>query len=195
MHSKRQRAQTAGLLASPAQESVGPPRLRGDPGVGCGGASSLINHLTYSGNVCALECPAINLSPIPLHSIHVFILSFCNGEKLYVMVWRTIIFLIICNYTVSQVFLAKILTISSFCFYFSFYYFYKKMLVAGPHLCQINTSGCRLILERMEVTAVATQGAWESSHWVTSYILIFTDSGRNWKQYWQEGNIWVCSFI
>ncbi|XP_028637072.1 contactin-associated protein-like 3 isoform X1 [Grammomys surdaster] len=40
--------------------------------------------------------------------------------------------------------------------------------------------------ERMEVTAVATQGGYGSSDWVTSYLLMFSDGGRNWKQYHQE---------
>ncbi|XP_076989767.1 contactin-associated protein-like 4 isoform X1 [Tamandua tetradactyla] len=44
--------------------------------------------------------------------------------------------------------------------------------------------------ERMEVTAVATQGGYGSSDWVTSYLLMFSDSGRNWKQYRQEDSIW-----
>uniref|UniRef100_H0VVI0 Contactin-associated protein-like 3 n=1 Tax=Cavia porcellus TaxID=10141 RepID=H0VVI0_CAVPO len=43
--------------------------------------------------------------------------------------------------------------------------------------------------ERMEVTAVATQGGYGSSDWVTSYLLMFSDGGRNWKQYRQEENI------
>uniref|UniRef100_A0A8C0WP19 Contactin associated protein like 3 n=1 Tax=Castor canadensis TaxID=51338 RepID=A0A8C0WP19_CASCN len=43
--------------------------------------------------------------------------------------------------------------------------------------------------ERMEVTAVATQGGYGSSNWVTSYLLMFSDSGRNWRQYRQEGSI------
>nr|XP_025747373.1 contactin-associated protein-like 3 [Callorhinus ursinus] len=41
----------------------------------------------------------------------------------------------------------------------------------------------------MEVTAVATQGGYGSSDWVTSYILMFSDGGRNWKQYRQEESI------
>ncbi|XP_004600570.2 contactin-associated protein-like 4 isoform X2 [Sorex araneus] len=44
--------------------------------------------------------------------------------------------------------------------------------------------------EKMEVTAVATQGGYGSSNWVTSYLLMFSDSGRNWKQYRQEDSIW-----
>ncbi|XP_027472521.1 contactin-associated protein-like 3 isoform X2 [Zalophus californianus] len=43
--------------------------------------------------------------------------------------------------------------------------------------------------ERMEVTAVATQGGYGSSDWVTSYVLMFSDGGRNWKQYRQEESI------
>lgn len=46
----------------------------------------------------------------------------------------------------------------------------------------------------MEITAVATQGGYGSSNWVTSYLLMFSDSGRNWKQYRQEDSIWVCFF-
>uniref|UniRef100_F7IR21 Contactin associated protein family member 4 n=1 Tax=Callithrix jacchus TaxID=9483 RepID=F7IR21_CALJA len=44
--------------------------------------------------------------------------------------------------------------------------------------------------ERMEVTAVATQGGYGSSNWVISYLLMFSDSGWNWKQYRQEDSIW-----
>uniref|UniRef100_A0A2K5MAD8 Contactin associated protein family member 4 n=1 Tax=Cercocebus atys TaxID=9531 RepID=A0A2K5MAD8_CERAT len=44
--------------------------------------------------------------------------------------------------------------------------------------------------ERMEVTAVATQGGYGSSNWVTSYLVMFSDSGWNWKQYRQEDSIW-----
>ncbi|XP_011845494.1 PREDICTED: contactin-associated protein-like 4 isoform X1 [Mandrillus leucophaeus] len=44
--------------------------------------------------------------------------------------------------------------------------------------------------ERMEVTAVATQGGYGSSNWVTSYLLMFSDSGWNWKQHRQEDSIW-----
>ncbi|XP_036130146.1 contactin-associated protein-like 4 isoform X1 [Molossus molossus] len=44
--------------------------------------------------------------------------------------------------------------------------------------------------ERMEITAVATQGGYGSSNWVTTYLLMFSDSGRNWKQYRQEDSIW-----
>ena len=41
---------------------------------------------------------------------------------------------------------------------------------------------------RVEITAVATQGRFGSSDWVTSYSLMFSDTGRNWKQYKQEDN-------
>ncbi|XP_044938972.1 contactin-associated protein-like 3 [Mustela putorius furo] len=43
--------------------------------------------------------------------------------------------------------------------------------------------------ERMEVTAVATQGGYGSSDWVTSYVLMFSDGGRNWKQYRREESV------
>ncbi|KAI4574887.1 hypothetical protein MJG53_002827 [Ovis ammon polii x Ovis aries] len=44
---------------------------------------------------------------------------------------------------------------------------------------------------RVEITAVATQGRYGSSDWVTSYSLMFSDTGRNWKQYKQEDSIWT----
>ncbi|XP_036277629.1 contactin-associated protein-like 5 [Pipistrellus kuhlii] len=44
---------------------------------------------------------------------------------------------------------------------------------------------------RVEVTAVATQGRYGSSDWVTSYSLLFSDTGHNWKQYQQEDSIWT----
>ncbi|KAK2822855.1 hypothetical protein Q5P01_022920 [Channa striata] len=40
--------------------------------------------------------------------------------------------------------------------------------------------------ERTTVTAVATQGRYGSSDWLTSYLLMFSDTGHNWKQYRQE---------
>uniref|UniRef100_A0A672V786 Contactin associated protein family member 5 n=1 Tax=Strigops habroptila TaxID=2489341 RepID=A0A672V786_STRHB len=45
--------------------------------------------------------------------------------------------------------------------------------------------------DRLEIVAVATQGRYGSSDWVTSYTLMFSDTGRNWKQYRQDDTIWV----
>ncbi|XP_014862036.1 PREDICTED: contactin-associated protein-like 4 [Poecilia mexicana] len=43
--------------------------------------------------------------------------------------------------------------------------------------------------ERTKITAVATQGRYGSSDWLTSYQLMFSDTGHNWKQYRQEDSI------
>ncbi|XP_047446581.1 contactin-associated protein-like 4 isoform X2 [Mugil cephalus] len=43
--------------------------------------------------------------------------------------------------------------------------------------------------ERTKVTAVATQGRYGSSDWLTSYLLMFSDTGHNWKQLRQEDSI------
>ncbi|KAK6315599.1 hypothetical protein J4Q44_G00131230 [Coregonus suidteri] len=43
--------------------------------------------------------------------------------------------------------------------------------------------------ERTEITAVATQGRYGSSDWVSSFLLMFSDTGRNWKQYRQEDSV------
>ncbi|XP_058496196.1 contactin-associated protein-like 4 isoform X3 [Solea solea] len=40
--------------------------------------------------------------------------------------------------------------------------------------------------ERTRITAVATQGRYGSSDWLSSYLLMFSDTGHNWKQYRQE---------
>lgn len=45
--------------------------------------------------------------------------------------------------------------------------------------------------DRVEIAAVATQGRYGSSDWVTSYALMFSDTGRNWKQYRQDDTVWV----
>uniref|UniRef100_A0A665TRL0 Contactin associated protein like 3 n=1 Tax=Echeneis naucrates TaxID=173247 RepID=A0A665TRL0_ECHNA len=42
---------------------------------------------------------------------------------------------------------------------------------------------------RTQITAVATQGRYGSSDWLTAYLLMFSDTGHNWKQYRQEDNI------
>ncbi|MBN3281095.1 CNTP2 protein, partial [Polyodon spathula] len=44
---------------------------------------------------------------------------------------------------------------------------------------------------RKQVTAIATQGRYSSSDWVTQYRLLYSDTGRNWKPYHQDGNIWA----
>ncbi|XP_061115770.1 contactin-associated protein-like 5 [Conger conger] len=44
--------------------------------------------------------------------------------------------------------------------------------------------------QRTDIRAIATQGRYGSSDWVTSYLLMFSDSSRNWKQYRQEGSTW-----
>lgn len=41
------------------------------------------------------------------------------------------------------------------------------------------------------MSAVATQGRYSSSDWTTRYRLLYSDTGRNWKAYHQDGNIWV----
>lgn len=44
---------------------------------------------------------------------------------------------------------------------------------------------------RMEVTAVATQGRLGSHDWVSSYTLLYSDSGSVWKQYRNEDRVAV----
>ncbi|KAM4551627.1 contactin-associated protein-like 4 isoform 1-T1 [Odontesthes bonariensis] len=43
--------------------------------------------------------------------------------------------------------------------------------------------------QRTKITAVATQGRYGSSDWLTSYLLMFSDTGHNWRQYRQEDSI------
>ncbi|KAM9342700.1 LOW QUALITY PROTEIN: contactin-associated protein-like 5 [Pholidichthys leucotaenia] len=43
--------------------------------------------------------------------------------------------------------------------------------------------------EQMEVTAVATQGRYDSWDWVSAYLLLYSDTGRSWKQYRQEDGV------
>lgn len=46
----------------------------------------------------------------------------------------------------------------------------------------------------MEVTAVATQGRYGGSDWVSGYLLLFSDTGLAWKQYRQEDGVGVSVF-
>uniref|UniRef100_A0A8C5EF26 Contactin associated protein 2 n=1 Tax=Gouania willdenowi TaxID=441366 RepID=A0A8C5EF26_GOUWI len=46
---------------------------------------------------------------------------------------------------------------------------------------------------RRQVSAIATQGRYSSSDWTTKYRLLYSDTGRNWKPYHQDGNIWAFS--
>ncbi|KAM4626900.1 contactin-associated protein-like 5 [Discoglossus pictus] len=45
--------------------------------------------------------------------------------------------------------------------------------------------------ERVDITGIATQGRYRSSDWVTSYNIMFSDTGRNWKLYRHDSNIWI----
>lgn len=45
--------------------------------------------------------------------------------------------------------------------------------------------------QRTEITAMATQGRYGSSDWVTRYLLMFSDTGHNWRPYRQEDSIRV----
>lgn len=45
--------------------------------------------------------------------------------------------------------------------------------------------------EQVEVTAVATQGRHDSWDWVSSYLLLYSDTGRGWKQYRHEDGVGV----
>ncbi|XP_036443090.1 LOW QUALITY PROTEIN: contactin-associated protein-like 5 [Colossoma macropomum] len=45
--------------------------------------------------------------------------------------------------------------------------------------------------DRLEITAIATQGRWGSSDWVSSYHLQYSDSGRTWRSYRQDDVPWT----
>ena len=45
--------------------------------------------------------------------------------------------------------------------------------------------------EQTEVTAVATQGRHDSWDWVSSYLLLYSDTARAWKQYRHEDGVGV----
>lgn len=47
---------------------------------------------------------------------------------------------------------------------------------------------------RKQISAIATQGRYSSSDWVTQYRMLYSDTGRNWKPYHQDGNIWVSNY-
>ncbi|CAJ1061130.1 contactin-associated protein-like 4 [Xyrichtys novacula] len=42
---------------------------------------------------------------------------------------------------------------------------------------------------RTKITAVATQGRYGSSDWLTAYLLMFSDTGHNWRQHRQEDSL------
>uniref|UniRef100_A0A8C2UK34 Contactin associated protein 2 n=1 Tax=Chinchilla lanigera TaxID=34839 RepID=A0A8C2UK34_CHILA len=44
---------------------------------------------------------------------------------------------------------------------------------------------------RKQISAIGTQGRYSSSDWVTQYRMLYSDTGRNWKPYHQDGNIWA----
>ncbi|XP_044275058.1 contactin-associated protein-like 2 [Varanus komodoensis] len=44
---------------------------------------------------------------------------------------------------------------------------------------------------RKQISSIATQGRYSSSDWVTQYRMLYSDTGRNWKPYHQDGNVWA----
>ncbi|KAM9323054.1 contactin-associated protein-like 2b [Pholidichthys leucotaenia] len=44
---------------------------------------------------------------------------------------------------------------------------------------------------RKQVVAIATQGRYSSSDWVSKYRLLYSDTQKNWRPYLQDGNIWT----
>ncbi|XP_069560846.1 contactin-associated protein-like 4 [Brachyistius frenatus] len=42
---------------------------------------------------------------------------------------------------------------------------------------------------RTQITTVATQGRYGSSDWLTAYLLMFSDTGHNWRQHRQEDSL------
>lgn len=48
--------------------------------------------------------------------------------------------------------------------------------------------------EQSEVTAVATQGRYDSSDWISSYLLFYSDTGRIWKHYRHEDGLEVSPY-
>ncbi|XP_068175135.1 contactin-associated protein-like 4 [Antennarius striatus] len=42
---------------------------------------------------------------------------------------------------------------------------------------------------RTQITGVATQGRYGSSDWLTAYLLMFSDTGHNWRQHRQEDSL------
>ncbi|XP_051894738.1 contactin-associated protein 1 [Pristis pectinata] len=50
---------------------------------------------------------------------------------------------------------------------------------------QINLS------QRSKITAIATQGTYNSNDWVTKYLFLYSDQGRNWNPFYQQGHNWT----
>ncbi|KAM9718673.1 contactin-associated protein-like 2b [Menidia menidia] len=44
---------------------------------------------------------------------------------------------------------------------------------------------------RKQVVAIATQGRYRSSDWISQYRLLYSDTQKNWRPYLQDGNIWT----
>uniref|UniRef100_A0A3Q3JRT7 Contactin associated protein like 2b n=1 Tax=Monopterus albus TaxID=43700 RepID=A0A3Q3JRT7_MONAL len=44
---------------------------------------------------------------------------------------------------------------------------------------------------RKQVVAIATQGRYSSSDWVSKYRLLYSDTQKNWRPCLQDGNIWT----
>ncbi|XP_059813819.1 contactin-associated protein-like 2, partial [Hypanus sabinus] len=45
--------------------------------------------------------------------------------------------------------------------------------------------------QRSKITGIATQGIHNSYDWVTKYLFLYSDQGRNWHPFYQQGNNWT----
>ncbi|XP_041029243.1 contactin-associated protein 1 isoform X5 [Carcharodon carcharias] len=98
-----------------------------------------------------------------------------------------------CNEALVEQEYSSALTASS---YYSYSYSpgYGKLYTGGgwsPQLSdrlpwlQINLS------QRSKITAIATQGTYNSYDWVTKYLFLYGDRADNWKPFYQQGHNWT----
>uniref|UniRef100_A0A4W3HTC5 Contactin associated protein 1 n=1 Tax=Callorhinchus milii TaxID=7868 RepID=A0A4W3HTC5_CALMI len=50
---------------------------------------------------------------------------------------------------------------------------------------QVNLS------QRSKIIAISTQGTYNSNDWVTKYLFLYSDQGKNWKPFYQQGHNWT----
>ncbi|XP_078080420.1 contactin-associated protein 1 isoform X4 [Mustelus asterias] len=98
-----------------------------------------------------------------------------------------------CNEALVEQEYSSALTASS---YYSYSYSpsYGKLYTRGGWSPQVSDKLPWLqinLSQRSKITAIATQGTYNSYDWVTKYLFLYGDRADNWKPFYQQGHNWT----
>uniref|UniRef100_A0AAX7UQ26 Contactin associated protein like 3 n=1 Tax=Astatotilapia calliptera TaxID=8154 RepID=A0AAX7UQ26_ASTCA len=100
--------------------------------------------------------------------------------------------LISCSLMISPNWLFELFTLTAYTHYYNPLFVFVPCAGAGGWSPLVSDRYQWLEVDlgrRTQITAVATQGRYGSSDWLTAYLLMFSDTGHNWRQHRQEDSL------